>query len=214
MWGLLAAVGLAVYFVLSAAAAEPLPPIVMAWAGMCVGAAALGLLGLVGALPMKATAADVVFLGHRVSWLVPVLGLSLVAAVIAYVAGIGAARRLGAKLASFIGMTEVLFAILFARACERGEVGDVEAGGDDAAHQDLRRAGRAGRLPAAAAHHVLRALAGREVRAQGDRDRIGRGPGPALPPRSSASGPPECHSHTSSERTVCQHDSAPAGSRK
>jgi drug/metabolite transporter (DMT)-like permease len=45
---------------------------------------------------------------------VPVLGLSLVAAVIAYVAGIGAARRLGAKLASFIGMTEVLFAILFA----------------------------------------------------------------------------------------------------
>jgi hypothetical protein len=49
-----------------------------------------------------------------VSWIVPVLGLSLVAAVIAYVAGIGAARRLGAKLASFIGMTEVLFAILFA----------------------------------------------------------------------------------------------------
>ena len=89
MWGLLAAVGLAVYFVLSAATAEPLPPIVMAWAGMCVGAAALGLLGLVGALPMKATAADVVFLGHRVSWLVPVLGLSLVAAVIAYVAGMG-----------------------------------------------------------------------------------------------------------------------------
>ena len=42
MWGLLAAVGLAIYFVLSAAADEPLPPIVMAWGGMCVGAAALG----------------------------------------------------------------------------------------------------------------------------------------------------------------------------
>ena len=42
------------------------------------------------------------------------LGLSLLAAVIAYVAGIGAARRLGAKLASFIGMAEVLFAIAFA----------------------------------------------------------------------------------------------------
>ncbi len=37
MWGLLAAVGLAVYFVLSAAAAEPLPPIVMAWAGCASG---------------------------------------------------------------------------------------------------------------------------------------------------------------------------------
>ncbi len=44
----------------------------------------------------------------------PVLGLSLLASVFGYVAGIGAARRLGAKLASFIGMAEVLFAILFA----------------------------------------------------------------------------------------------------
>jgi drug/metabolite transporter (DMT)-like permease len=86
----------------------------MAWAGMCVGAVALAALGLIGVLPVTATAASVGFLGHRVSWVVPVLGLSLVAAVISYVAGIGAARRLGAKLASFIGLAEVLFAILFA----------------------------------------------------------------------------------------------------
>jgi drug/metabolite transporter (DMT)-like permease len=125
IWGLLAAVGLAIYFLLSAGtgrpgagpdgpAAEPLPPIAMAWAGMCVGAAALGALGWTGVLPMRATTRAVEFLGHRVSWIVPVLGLSLVAAVISYVAGIGAARRLGAKLASFVGMAEVLFAILFA----------------------------------------------------------------------------------------------------
>jgi drug/metabolite transporter (DMT)-like permease len=115
MWGLLAAVGLAIYFLLGAATdEEPLPPIVMAWAGMCVGAIALAALGWIGVLPVTATTGDVGFLGHRVSWAVPVLGLSLVAAVIAYVAGIGAARRLGAKLASFIGMAEVLFAILFA----------------------------------------------------------------------------------------------------
>jgi drug/metabolite transporter (DMT)-like permease len=63
---------------------------------------------------MTATSKDVDFLGHSVSWAVPVLGLSLVAAVIAYVAGIGGTRRLGAKLASFIGMSEVLFAIMFA----------------------------------------------------------------------------------------------------
>jgi drug/metabolite transporter (DMT)-like permease len=122
MWGLLAACGLAAYFVLSASAApsvggaqgEPLPPIVMAWGAMGVGAVALAVLGLAGALPLHATSADVQVLGLHVSWIVPVLGLSLIAAVIAYVAGIGAARRLGAKLASFIGMTEVLFAILFA----------------------------------------------------------------------------------------------------
>jgi drug/metabolite transporter (DMT)-like permease len=34
--------------------------------------------------------------------------------VIAYVAGIGAARRLGAKLTSFVSLSETLFAILFA----------------------------------------------------------------------------------------------------
>jgi drug/metabolite transporter (DMT)-like permease len=124
LWGLLAACGLATYFVISAASAggateggrpaEPLPPIAMAWGGMCVGAAVLAALGVTGALPLHATGRPVHFLDLHVSWIVPVLGLSLIAAVVAYVAGIGAARRLGAKLASFIGMTEVLFAILFA----------------------------------------------------------------------------------------------------
>ncbi len=115
MWGLLAAVGLAVYYLLSAAEqAEPLPPIVMAWAAMCTGAAMLLTLGWLGLLHVSYRTGDVAFLGHRVSWIVPVLGLSLVAAVIAYVAGIGAARRLGAKLASFAGLAEVLFAIGFA----------------------------------------------------------------------------------------------------
>jgi drug/metabolite transporter (DMT)-like permease len=119
MWGLLAAVGLAIYFLLSAstgqdAHAEPLPPIAMTWAGMCAGGAALGLLGWAGLLPLHASTGPVNLLGHRVSWLVPVAGLSLIAAAVAYAAGIGAARRLGAKLASFVGMSEVLFAILFA----------------------------------------------------------------------------------------------------
>jgi drug/metabolite transporter (DMT)-like permease len=45
---------------------------------------------------------------------VPVIGLSLVAAVVSYVAGIGAARILGAALSSFVGLTEVMFAVLFA----------------------------------------------------------------------------------------------------
>src|SRR5439155_15675926 len=109
LWGLAAATGLATYFVLSASADEPLPPLVMAWAAMVVGALALVVLSVVGAIPLRSGAAQVRFLDHETSWLVPVLGLSLVAAVIAYVAGIGAARRLGAKLASFIGLTEVVF---------------------------------------------------------------------------------------------------------
>jgi drug/metabolite transporter (DMT)-like permease len=115
VWALLAAVGLAIFFLLSAATDdEPLPPVVMAWAGLCVGTTALAALGGAGVLSITAATRNVDLLGRQVSWVVPVLGLSLLAAVIAYVAGIGAARRLGAKLASFIGMSEVLFAVLFA----------------------------------------------------------------------------------------------------
>jgi drug/metabolite transporter (DMT)-like permease len=115
LWGLGAAVGLAVYFVVSSRTGEGgLPPVAMASAGMGIGAVALLALGGSGVLPMRATFGAVAFAGHRVSWLVPVVGLSLVAAVVAYVTGIHAARRLGAKLASFVGLTEVVFAVLFA----------------------------------------------------------------------------------------------------
>jgi drug/metabolite transporter (DMT)-like permease len=114
LWGLGAAVGLAVYFVVSAQADTALPPITMAWAGMAVGALCLVLIGALGVMPISANTRDVRFLHYRTSWLVPVLGISLVAAVFAYAAGIKAARALGAKLSAFVGLSEVLFAVLFA----------------------------------------------------------------------------------------------------
>jgi drug/metabolite transporter (DMT)-like permease len=114
LWGLAAAVGLAVFFVLSARTGDPLPPIVMAWAGMAIGAMALGVCGALRVADFGATTQDVDFGGHRTSWLVPVLGLSLVAAAVAYTTGIAAARLLGATVASFAGLAEVLFAALWA----------------------------------------------------------------------------------------------------
>ena len=126
LWACGAAVGLAAYFVLSSQGDSghretgqgdgELPPLAMAWAGMVVAALALALLALVGLVPFAAATRDVGLAGHATSWLVPVLGLSLVAAVIAYVTGIAAARRLGARLSSFVGLAEVLFAILFSWA--------------------------------------------------------------------------------------------------
>lgn len=113
-WGLGAAVGLATFFVLSARTDRAMPPLAAAWAGLAVGAVVLGLLGLSGVLPFRARTADVVLLGVRTGWLVPVAGMSLVAAVVAYTVGIAAARGLGATPASFVGLTEVLFAVLFA----------------------------------------------------------------------------------------------------
>lgn len=114
LWGLAAAVGLAMYFVLSARAGSGLPPLALACGGLLVGAAGLGLLGLVRVLPMRASAHDVVLAGHEFAWWVPIVGLSILAAAVAYVAGIAGVRILGPKLGSFVSLFEVLFAVLFA----------------------------------------------------------------------------------------------------
>ncbi|HEX6678050.1 MAG TPA: EamA family transporter [Actinomycetes bacterium] len=114
LWGLGAGIGLAAYFVLSARGDADLPATAMASGGMAVGAGVLLALGAAGALPLHATFGAVQLAGHRTSWLVPVVGLSLVAAVISYVAGIGAARILGARLSSFVGLTEVIFGFVVA----------------------------------------------------------------------------------------------------
>jgi drug/metabolite transporter (DMT)-like permease len=63
---------------------------------------------------LTATFGAVGLLHHRVSWVLPVLALSLICTVIPYGAGIAAARRLGATLASFTGMAEVFFAVVYA----------------------------------------------------------------------------------------------------
>jgi drug/metabolite transporter (DMT)-like permease len=114
LWGLGAAIGLAVYFVVSSSTEEPLPPLVFAWGGLAVASVVLGLGVGAGVLPAHARAADVTLAHTQVSWLVPVLGMAVVAAVIAFTTGIAAARLLGAKVASFVGLSEVLFAVGFA----------------------------------------------------------------------------------------------------
>jgi drug/metabolite transporter (DMT)-like permease len=114
LWGLSAAVGLALYFFLSARADDLLPPIVMAWGATTIGALTLIALGALRVLPVHANFGQVSFASHRTSWVVPVAGLALIGTVVAYLLGIAAARVLGAKLASFVGLLEVVFAVLFA----------------------------------------------------------------------------------------------------
>jgi len=114
LWALGAAVGLATYFVLSGEEDEPVPPLLLAWGGLAVGAVVLAVSGVAGAQALHASTTDVTLFDRQVSWLVPVLGLAVVAAAIAYLAGIAAVRLLGSKLASVVGLTEVLFAVVFA----------------------------------------------------------------------------------------------------
>jgi len=114
LWALAAMVGAATYFVISADEDNGLPPLVLAAGGLVVGALTLGLLGLVGVLPMRASTDSVTYAGTTVAWWVPLLVLGVVTAAIAYTAGIAASRRLGSRLASFVALTEVLAGVFFA----------------------------------------------------------------------------------------------------
>ena len=63
---------------------------------------------------MRYATADVTVAGHALPWWLPVAELAVVAAAAAYLLGTFAVRRLGATVASFVGLSEVLFAIVFA----------------------------------------------------------------------------------------------------
>jgi drug/metabolite transporter (DMT)-like permease len=114
LWALGAMVGLTGYFVISADEGNGLPPMTLAAGGLVVGTTILGVLGLVGVLPMQAADVAVPYAGQTVAWWVPLVGLGIVSAAVAYSTGIAAGRRLGSRLASFVALTEVVAAIAFA----------------------------------------------------------------------------------------------------
>ena len=113
-WGLAAMAGTACYFLLSAREGNGLPPLVLAEGGLLVGTALLALCGLIGFVPMTFTTTPVQYADGTVPWWVPVLGLGVVTAALSYTTGIAASRRLGARLASFVALTEVVAALVFA----------------------------------------------------------------------------------------------------
>jgi drug/metabolite transporter (DMT)-like permease len=114
VWAIGAMVGVAVFFVLSASENNGLPPVVLAAGGLSLGAIGLLVAGAVGIVPMAAATSPVEYAGARVAWWLPLLALGVVTAALAYVTGIAASRRLGARLASFVALAEVLFALVFA----------------------------------------------------------------------------------------------------
>lgn len=114
VWAAVAGACLAVYFVLAAHDGSGVPALAMAWVGMLVGAAVLGAAALVGLLPMGVTLGDVALAGTSVPWWSVVLGMVAIATAFAYGTGIAAARRLSAAPASFVALTEVLFAAAWA----------------------------------------------------------------------------------------------------
>ncbi|MDR7384341.1 EamA family transporter [Promicromonospora iranensis] len=113
-WALVAMLGVSTYFVINADADTGLPPFALAAGGLTTASLALGLLGATGIMPLTYSTASPVYAGTEVAWWLPLLGLGVVTAALAYVAGIAAGRRLGPRLSSFVGLFEVVAAIGFA----------------------------------------------------------------------------------------------------
>lgn len=112
-WALLAMACVAVYFVMSAQPRD-LPPAAMATGGLVVGTVVLVGLGAFGIMPMSTSTDPVGFRDTAVSWWLPVAALGVVTAATAFGSGIAAGRRLGSRVASFVGLAEVLGAVVFA----------------------------------------------------------------------------------------------------
>jgi len=114
LWAMGAMVGCATYFIISADEDNGLPPLVLAWGGLTAGTLVLGVLGIAGVLPLRASTAAASYAGTHVTWWLPLVMLGLVTAALAYVAGIAAGRRLGSRLASFVALLEVLASVWWA----------------------------------------------------------------------------------------------------
>ncbi|MEI5674620.1 MULTISPECIES: EamA family transporter [unclassified Nocardioides] len=114
LWALAAMVGAASYFIISADESNGLPGLTLAAGGLAVGTAVLGTLGLVGLMPMTASTARASYAVGDVAWWVPLIGLGVITAALAYVAGVAANRRLGSRLASFVALLEVVASVGFA----------------------------------------------------------------------------------------------------
>jgi drug/metabolite transporter (DMT)-like permease len=111
---LAAAVCVCAYFVISERAGDDLPPLALAAGGLLTGAAIMAVLCLTGIMPLDAPAVTVVLAGAEVPWFVPLVWVAAIATTLGYAFGVMAVPRIGSRVASFVGLSEVLFALGFA----------------------------------------------------------------------------------------------------
>lgn len=114
LWGMAAAVCLVIYFFITAKQNDTLPPIVLASGGFMAGSILIWIAGGTGLVSMTFATADTHLGPWTTPWWVSIAGLVILSTVLSYVTGIMAARSLGSKVASFVSLTEVLFAVVWA----------------------------------------------------------------------------------------------------
>ena len=109
-----AALGCAAYFLIAARPADGLPPVALAGSGLLLAGLVLAVAGGTGLLPFRATFGDLTLFSNGVPWWTPLLIVAVIGTAVAYASGITASAALGSRLASFIGLLEVVFASMFA----------------------------------------------------------------------------------------------------
>lgn len=116
--GTLLALGAAVcagaYFLVAERTGADLPPLTLASGGLVVGTALIGALMLAGILPFAAPSVQVALAGLEVPGLIAILWVACAATTLGYAFGVMAVPRIGSRVASFVGLSEVLFALGFA----------------------------------------------------------------------------------------------------
>ncbi|MEO2130760.1 MAG: DMT family transporter [Microbacterium sp.] len=104
----------AAYFLIAAKTGDDIPPLALASGGLITGALLMGVLVGTGFLAFTAPDVDVVLAGVSLPWYVPIAWVIVVATAGGYAFGVRAGSMLGSRVASFVGLTEVLFALLIA----------------------------------------------------------------------------------------------------
>jgi len=113
-WALGGAVCLASFFISAAQVRADAPATVVAGAGLLVATATIAVLGMLGLVSLRTGRATVELASTSVSVVIPVALLALVPTAYTYVASMKSVKVLGARLASFLGLIELLAAVLLA----------------------------------------------------------------------------------------------------
>ena len=114
LFALGAATCTAAYFVIAERSGDRLPPLALASGGLLTGTAAIGVLLLTGILPFAAPAVSVELAGVQVPWWMPLAWVGAIGTSLGYALGVMAVPRTGARVASFVGLSEVLFTLMMA----------------------------------------------------------------------------------------------------
>jgi drug/metabolite transporter (DMT)-like permease len=113
-FAVLAMIGCAIYYLVAAQPSNGLPAVVLASFGLIIGAAILVLAGLFRLVPFDMEFGPVSLFGNTVQWWVPMLFIGVISTAVAYATSISASEMLGSRLASFVGLLEVVAATFFA----------------------------------------------------------------------------------------------------